>query len=160
MWVSRVLTFSLLVRVDHQSRALVHQQEVLVLIDNVQLGLEDRQKGVLRGGGVKKLVVDVQLKHVPTGPGGCPAWPPCRCTLTRLMRMYFWARGAGRRGRVLASQRSSRWPASLGPMVNSRMGAQPFSDEFPLDAGGEGVYPTLLAAVQRRQAGIPVPIIP
>ena len=51
-------------------------------------------------------------------------------------------------------------PAALGPMVNSRMGAQPFSDEFPLDAGGEGVYPTLLAAVQRRQAGIPVPIIP
>ena len=65
----------LLVRVDHQSRALVHQQKVLVLIDNVQLGLEDRQKGVFRGGGVKKLVVDVQLKHIPLDQAGVPLGP-------------------------------------------------------------------------------------
>ena len=75
MWVMQGVDLLLLVRVDHQSRALVHQQKVLVLIDNVQLGLEDRQKGVFRGGGVKKLVVDVQLKHIPLDQAGVPLGP-------------------------------------------------------------------------------------
>ena len=50
---------------------------------------------------------------------------PFPFTFTRFRRMYFCARGAGRRGRVLASQRSSRCPASFFPMVNSFMDAAP-----------------------------------
>ena len=73
---------------------------------------------------------------------------PLPLSFTRLMRMYFWARGAGRRGRVLASHRSSRWPASLGPTVNSRMEPRPFWRKFPLDGGRKQVYPTILAAAQ------------
>ncbi len=63
------------VRVDHQPRAFVHQQQVLVLIKDVQLGLEDRQEGVFRGGGVEELVVDVQLQDIPLHQPGVPLGP-------------------------------------------------------------------------------------
>ena len=43
-----------LVGVDHQAGPLVHQQDVLVLVDDVQLGLEDGQKGIFRRGGRQK----------------------------------------------------------------------------------------------------------
>ena len=48
-----------LIGVDHQSRALVHQKDVLILIEDIQLGLVEGQEGVFRGGAVEKLVVDV-----------------------------------------------------------------------------------------------------
>ena len=48
-----------LVGVAEESGALVAHQQVLVLVDDVQLGLEDGEEGVVLGGGVKKLVVDV-----------------------------------------------------------------------------------------------------
>lgn len=54
MWVMRVLTRLPLVGVDHQPRPFVDQEQVLILIEDVQLGLEHRQEGVLRGGGVRK----------------------------------------------------------------------------------------------------------
>ena len=64
-----------LVGVNHDPRPLVHQQQVFVLVDNVQLGLEHRQEGIFRGGNVEELVVDVELEHValhqpvvPLGP--------------------------------------------------------------------------------------------
>ena len=54
-----------LIWVDHQTGPLVRQQDVLILIEDVQLGLVEGQKGVLRGGLVEKLIVDIQLEHVP-----------------------------------------------------------------------------------------------
>ena len=50
----------MLVRVDHKARALIDQEKVLVLIDNIQLGLKDGQKGVFRRWGVKKLIIDIE----------------------------------------------------------------------------------------------------
>jgi hypothetical protein len=54
-----------LVGVDHQSGPLVRQQEVLVLVEDVQPGLEEGEEEVVLPGLVKKLVVDVQAQHVP-----------------------------------------------------------------------------------------------
>ena len=54
----------MLVRVDHKARALIDQEKVLILIDNIQLGLKDGQKGVFRRRGVKKLIIDIECKQV------------------------------------------------------------------------------------------------
>ena len=48
-----------LVGVDHQAGALVHQQQVLILVDDVQLGLEHRQKEIFLIGLVKELIIDI-----------------------------------------------------------------------------------------------------
>ena len=49
----------LFVGVAQQARPFVEQQQVFILIHDVQPGLEDREKGVVLPGGVKKLIVDV-----------------------------------------------------------------------------------------------------
>ena len=48
-----------LVGVDHQAGPLVQQQQILVLIHDVQAGLEQRQEKIVLPGLVKELVVDV-----------------------------------------------------------------------------------------------------
>ena len=48
-----------LVRVAQQARPFVEQHQVFILIDDVQVGLEDAQKGVLLPGLLEELVVDV-----------------------------------------------------------------------------------------------------
>ena len=48
-----------LVGVDHQAGALVQQQQILVLIHDVQAGLEQGQEKIVLPGLVKELVVDV-----------------------------------------------------------------------------------------------------
>ena len=55
----RVLTFSVSSAWTHHAGALVHQQEVFVLVDDVQLGLEHREKEIFLIGLVKELIVDV-----------------------------------------------------------------------------------------------------
>ena len=55
----------LVVGVDHHARALVQQQQVLVLVQDGEPGLIHPQKGVVRGGRIKKLIVNVKLEHVP-----------------------------------------------------------------------------------------------
>ena len=47
------------VGVDHHAGALVHQQEVLVLIDQIQLGTEHGQKEIFLRGLVKELIIDI-----------------------------------------------------------------------------------------------------
>ena len=54
-----------LVGVAQKAGPLVEQHQVFVLIDDIQLGLEHRQKGVVLPGLVKKLIVDIQLQKVP-----------------------------------------------------------------------------------------------
>ena len=51
--------------VHRQPRPLVHQQNVLILVDDVQLGGGHRQIGVVLPGLIEKFVVDVQLQNVP-----------------------------------------------------------------------------------------------
>ena len=43
-----------LVGVDHHAGALIHQQQIFILVDDVQPGLEHRQKGVSPPGGLSK----------------------------------------------------------------------------------------------------------
>ena len=64
-----------LVGVNHQARTLIQQQDVFVLIEDIQPGLVERQKGVLQGGFVKKLVVDIQLHHVAPVQAHIPLAP-------------------------------------------------------------------------------------
>ena len=61
-----------LVGVDYQSRPLVDQQQVLVLVHDVHLGLEQRQEHVLLRRPVEELVVDIQLHHVALGQALVP----------------------------------------------------------------------------------------
>lgn len=55
----------LTVVVERLERELDEQHKVLILVHNIQVGPEDGEKGVLLSGGVEKLVVDVQLQHIP-----------------------------------------------------------------------------------------------
>ena len=47
------------ISVDDHAGALVHQQQVLVLVDDIQHRLEYRQKEIFLVGLVKELVVDI-----------------------------------------------------------------------------------------------------
>ena len=60
------------VRMDHHAGALVQEHQVFIFVDDVQLRLEDRQEGVFRGRGLKKLVIDIKLEQVPLLEAGVP----------------------------------------------------------------------------------------
>ena len=90
-----------LVRVDQQAGALVHQEDVLVLIDDVQLGLEDGEEGVLRGGGVEELIVDVELEHIAHRQAGVPLGA-LSVELHPLEADVFLGQGSGEEGQGLA----------------------------------------------------------
>ena len=45
--------------VDHQAGPLVHQQQILIFIDDIQLGGKEGEEHVFLRGLVKKLVVDI-----------------------------------------------------------------------------------------------------
>ena len=90
----------LLVRVDEQAGALVHQQQVLILVDNIQLRLEDGEKRILRGGGVEKLVVDVKLQEIALHQAGIPLGP-LAVELHPLDADVFLRQGRGEQGEGL-----------------------------------------------------------
>ena len=48
-----------LVSVDGHTGTLVHQQQIFVLVDNIQLWLEHREKEIFLIGLVKELIIDV-----------------------------------------------------------------------------------------------------
>ena len=54
-----------LVGVDYHAGALVQEEDVFILVQDGQLGLEEGEKQVVLTGGVEELVVDVELEHVP-----------------------------------------------------------------------------------------------
>ena len=60
------------VRMDHHAGALIQEHQVFIFVDDVQLRLEDRQEGVFRGRGLKKLVIDIKLEQVPLLEAGVP----------------------------------------------------------------------------------------
>jgi hypothetical protein len=54
-----------LIGVDHHAGPLVRQKEVLVLIEDLQFGLEEGKEEIVLPGLVEKFVVDVEGQHVP-----------------------------------------------------------------------------------------------
>lgn len=50
-----------------QAGALIEQQQIFILIDQIQLRPEHGEKGIFLPGGVKEFVVDVQLQHITGG---------------------------------------------------------------------------------------------
>ena len=54
MWLMRVLTFSVSSAWTTRPGPLVDQQQVLVLIDDVQLGLEQRERKTFSSEGLSK----------------------------------------------------------------------------------------------------------
>ena len=54
----------MLVGMAEKARPLGADQKVLVLVDDVQLGGEDREEGVVLPGSVEELVVDIELQQV------------------------------------------------------------------------------------------------
>ena len=67
--------FRPIVGVHRKARALVHQKDVLILIDDVQLGGGNGQIGVVFSGGVEEFVVDVELQLVAHFQPGIPLGP-------------------------------------------------------------------------------------
>ena len=64
--------FRAVVGVYGQSRPLVHQQNLVVLIHDVQLGGGHGEISVILPGLVEKFVVDIQLKHITLFQSGVP----------------------------------------------------------------------------------------
>ena len=57
--------FGAVVGVDSQTRALIHQQNMLIFIDDIQLGGGNRQEGIVFPGLIEKLIVDIELEYIP-----------------------------------------------------------------------------------------------
>ena len=64
--------FRAIVGVYGQSRPLVHQQNLVVLIHDVQLGGGHGEISIILPGLVEKFVVDIQLKHIAPFQSGVP----------------------------------------------------------------------------------------
>jgi len=60
------------VGMDGKPRPLVHQEDVLVLVDNGKLGSRHGQVGVVLPGLVEELVIDIQLKDIALFQPGVP----------------------------------------------------------------------------------------
>ena len=56
--------FRPIVRMDSKTRPFVHQQDVLILIDNVQLRGRNGQIGIILPGLVEKFIVDIKLEYI------------------------------------------------------------------------------------------------
>ena len=64
--------FRAIMRMDRQAGALIHQQDMVILIHNVQLGGCHRQEGIILPGFLEKLIVDIQLQHITGFQPGIP----------------------------------------------------------------------------------------
>ena len=60
------------VGMHRKAGALVHKQNVFVLVDDVQIGIRHGEVGVVLPGLVKKLVVDIQLQDIALLQPGIP----------------------------------------------------------------------------------------
>ena len=60
------------VGMHRKAGALVHKQNVFVLVDDVQIGIRHGEVGVVLPGLVKKLVVDIQLQDIALLQPGVP----------------------------------------------------------------------------------------
>ena len=91
----------MLVRVAQKPWPFVADDDIFVLIYHIQLGLKDGEKGVVFGGGVKKLIVDIKLQNIsgvyPIVPLGASA-----IDLYPLEADIFLGKGGGEEGYCLA----------------------------------------------------------
>ena len=109
------------VRVAEQTRPLVADNELVILVDDVQAGLEDGEESVVLPGAVKELVVDVELQQVALHQAVVPLGALAVDLDPLEAGCISGPEGTGSRGRVLPSQRSSRLPgSSFFSTVNSR----------------------------------------
>ena len=60
----RAVVLRAVVRMHGHAGLFVHEQDVFILIDDVELRRRHRQIGVGLGGLVEKLVVDIELQHI------------------------------------------------------------------------------------------------
>ena len=90
-----------LVRMDHQSRAFVHQQKVLVLVDDVQLGLEDRTERRFPGWGVSKNSSLMYSCSTSPTASRVSRLAPLPLTLDPLDADVFLSQGGGQEGQGL-----------------------------------------------------------
>ena len=62
--------------VNHQTRALVQQQEILVLVHDVKSGLKQGEEHIFFLWLVKKLIVDIKLQYISLLQPLVPLSPP------------------------------------------------------------------------------------
>ena len=63
------------VRMDHQARLLIQQHKVLVLIHDVKAWLKEGEEHIFLPGLVKKLIIYIQLQHIPLAQPLIPGSP-------------------------------------------------------------------------------------
>ena len=60
---------------DHQARLLIQQHKVLVLIHNVKTWLKEGEEHIFLPGLVEKLIIYIQLQHIPLAQPLIPGSP-------------------------------------------------------------------------------------
>ena len=102
------------VGVNRQPRALVHQKNVFILVDDIQLGGSHRQVGIVLPGGIEELVVDVELKGVPRFQPGIPLGPGT-VALDALQPDILLGQGGRKQGHCLGQKPIQPLPGIVGP---------------------------------------------
>ena len=64
--------FGAVMGVDRKTGPLIHQQDMLIFVDDIQLGSGNGQKSIILPRFIKKLIVDIELKHIPRLKPGVP----------------------------------------------------------------------------------------
>ena len=102
------------VGVHRQPGTLIHQQNVLVLIDDVQLGSRHGQIGVILPGCIEKLIVDVQLQSIPRLQPGVPLGPGS-VAFDPLQAYVFLGQGGRQQGHGLGKEPVQPLSGIIGP---------------------------------------------
>ena len=89
-----------LVSVDYQPRTLIQQHQVLILIHNVKAGLKEGEEHIFLPRLVEKLIVNIQLQHVPLGQPLIPG-SPLAVDLDALYSNVFLQQSRGQQGQGL-----------------------------------------------------------
>ena len=95
--------FGTVVGVNGNARTLIHQQDVVILVDDGQLGNGYGEVGVVFPGLVEKFVIDIQLEHITLVQPGIPlhALAP---QLDALDADIFLGQGGGEKGDGLGKE--------------------------------------------------------
>ena len=88
------------VRMDHQARFLIQQHKVLVLIHDVKAWLKEGEEHIFLPRLVEKLIVNIQLQHVPLGQPLIPG-SPLAVDLDALYSNVFLQQSRGQQGQGL-----------------------------------------------------------
>ena len=89
--------FCAVMGMDSQTGPLVDQKDMLVFIDDVQLGRSYSQIGIVLSGLIEKFVIDVQLKHIAYVQSGVPL-DPFTVAFDPLQADIFLGKGSRQQG--------------------------------------------------------------